>query len=404
MKSPWLLLFGVWLLYGCFGLVATSLAPVASLVITDLGMSHAQMGLAMGAWQFVYIFSAIPSGILLDRIGARYALTLGGLLVGLSALARVLADDAGTLILAVMLFGLGGPIVSAGAPKVVVSAFTGASRRLAMGIYMTGPAIGSIVALSTTHSIFLPLFDQSWRAVLGLWSGLAFCTALVWFALATLVKSSATIGKPSARVSQIRVIARLIKRPTVATILLMSISIFMFNHSLNNWLPELLRTHGLSAVKAGYWASIPTVIGILGSLIIPRLATPRGRFNILFGLSLVAFIASVLLRFNEPGVLLSGLLLQGIARSSLMTVLILILVELPEVGGRYAGVASGLFFAAAELGGVAGPLALGLMHDPEAGFSAGLTLLSAISVTVICGSALLRHRSLQVAPGSPRAG
>ena len=396
-------MFGVWLLYGCFGLVATSLAPVASLVIADLGMSHAEMGLAMGAWQFVYIFSAIPSGILLDRIGARYALTLGGILVGLSALARVFADDAATLILAVMLFGLGGPIVSAGAPKVVLSAFTGSSRRFAMGIYMTGPAIGSIIALTTTHTVFLPWFDHSWRAVLGLWAGIVFCATLGWFALATLVNSSTTIGPPPERVSQARAIANLIKRPTVVIVLLMSISIFMFNHGLNNWLPELLVSHGFSAVNAGYWASIPTVIGILGSLIIPRLATPQGRFNILLGLSVVAFIASVLLRFSEPGALLSGLLLQGIARSSLVTVLILILIELPEVGGRYAGVAGGLFFAAAELGGVAGPLALGLMYDPQAGFAAGLTLLSIISVTVICGSALLRHRSGQVAGGSPRA-
>ena len=65
----WLTLFGVWLLYGSFGLVATSLAPLASLIIDDLSMTHTEMGLAMGAWQLVYIFSAVPAGILLDRIG-----------------------------------------------------------------------------------------------------------------------------------------------------------------------------------------------------------------------------------------------------------------------------------------------------------------------------------------------
>ena len=151
------------MLYASFGLIATSLAPLASLVIIDLGMTHAEMGLAMGAWQFVYIFSAVPSGILLDRIGARHALAIAGIVVGLSALARVFADDATGLILAVMLFGVGGPIVSAGASKVVILSFTGSSRGLAMGIYMTGPAIGSIISLTTTHSILLPFFDNSWR-------------------------------------------------------------------------------------------------------------------------------------------------------------------------------------------------------------------------------------------------
>ena len=64
------------MLYGSFGLVASSLAPVASLVIEDLKMTHAKMGLAMGAWQLVYIFSALPAGMLLDRLalGTRWRL------------------------------------------------------------------------------------------------------------------------------------------------------------------------------------------------------------------------------------------------------------------------------------------------------------------------------------------
>jgi sugar phosphate permease len=88
LSTRWLLLFGVWMLYGSFGLLASSLAPLASLVIEDLQMTHAEMGLAMGAWQLVYIFSAVPAGMLLNRVGAWYAMALGGILVGISALAR----------------------------------------------------------------------------------------------------------------------------------------------------------------------------------------------------------------------------------------------------------------------------------------------------------------------------
>ena len=65
----WLLLFGVWLLYGAFGLIATSLAPIAALVIDDLNMTHSEMGLAMGAWQLVYIAAAVPAGCELPAPG-----------------------------------------------------------------------------------------------------------------------------------------------------------------------------------------------------------------------------------------------------------------------------------------------------------------------------------------------
>lgn len=388
----WLLLFGIWLLYGSFGLIATSLAPIAALVIADLEMTYTGMGLTMGAWQLVYIAAAVPAGILLDKIGARPALALGGFLVGLSALARAYAVDTETMVMAVMLFGLGGPIVSAGAPKVVVANFEGSSRGLAMGIYMTGPAIGSIVSLTLTNSLLLPVLENSWRAVMVLWSAVAFAAAIAWYLLAS--RQPGASGTPaSAGVSQLRVIANLVSKPAVMIVLAMSVCVFLFNHGLNNWLPELLKSHGMPAISAGYWAAVPTVIGIMGSLIIPRLATPERRFVILFILAAAAFISSLMLRFDSGPILMAGLIMQGLAKSSLMTVLILTLVELPEIGERYAGVASGIFFSAAEIGGVLGPLLLGMLYIPGAGFGNGLWLLSAVAMMLTIGALHLLQRS-----------
>ena len=391
-SHKWLLLLGVWLLYASFGLTMTSLAPMAALIISDLNMSHGAMGLAMGAWQAVYIFAAVPAGMLLDRLAPRTALAIGGTLIGLSAAARMFAVDATTLVAAVMLFGLGGPIISAGAPKVVVSAFQGQDRGLAMGIYMTGPAIGGVISLTATHAVLLPMFDNSWRAVMGLWTGVTVAAIVIWVLISTFLGHTENKTPAKGQPSQLTVISELIRKPTIIIVLLMSIFVFMFNHGLNNWLPALLQSHGLSAVNAGYWAAIPTVIGIAGSLIIPRLATPERRFQILIGLSIAALLASLLLRFSDPSSLITGLMLQGIARSSLMTVLILSLVELPEIGERYAGVASGMFFSAAEVGGVLGPLTLGLLYSPSAGFSSGLWLISGIASMMVAGAIVLQHR------------
>ena len=70
-----------------------------------------------------------------------------------------------------------------------------------------------------------------------------------------------------------------------------------------------------------------------------------------------------------------GLVLEGLARSSMMTVLILTLVELKGVGKERAGTAGGLFFAAAEIGGVGGPITLGILYDATGDFSLGLSVL-----------------------------
>jgi CP family cyanate transporter-like MFS transporter len=262
----WLLLSGVWFLYAIFGLVATSLSPLVLLIESDLSLTHVQMGTIMGAWQLVYIFSAIPCGIFLDRVGPRIALTIGVLLIGLSVFARGYAGNFTELLLAVMLFGLGGPIISAGAPKVVTEWFEGSSRGLAMGIYMTGPAIGGIISLTMTHSILLPAFGESWREVMYLWAGVGVVGALVWLlvtshpAMQAGMQARKQEHTSSSSLPQGQILRLLIKQPAVLLVLTMSVGVFLFNHGLNNWLPELLRTAGMSLIEAGYWAAVPTVI------------------------------------------------------------------------------------------------------------------------------------------------
>jgi len=132
-------------------------------------------------------------------------------------------------------------------------------------------------------------------------------------------------------------------------------------------------------------------VGIAGSLLIPRLATPERRFSILLGLCASAALASLLLQSASDVSLTVGLLLQGIARSSLMTVLILTLVELQGIGQKHVGAASGLFFTAAEVGGVLGPLGLGLLYEFTGGFSAGLYALTAVAVALMLMTQRLRR-------------
>jgi cyanate permease len=174
-------------------------------------------------------------------------------------------------------------------------------------------------------------------------------------------------------------------------ILLMAIGIFMFNHGLNNWLPELLSVDGMSAVAAGYWATVPTLVGIFASLTIPRLAVPQRRLLIFAGLCVCAGLGSVLLHAEPGPALLAGLFLQGIARSTLMTIAMLILVDMREVGERHAGTASGLFFSAAEIGGASGPVIMGVLYDATGGFDAGLYFLTCIAGLLLLGVAQLRR-------------
>ena len=381
----WAMLGGVWLLYFCFGLVATAMAPLVKPVTEELGLSHSAMGSVMGAWPLVYIVSAIPCGALLDRFGPGRSLFLAAMIVAASGALRSLATDHVSLFLAVAVFGLGGPLISIGAPKLISLWFKGRDRGLAMGIYITGPALGGISALSLTNSVVMPLAGGSWRTTLLAYAAVALGCGLAWLALSAHGASRSVERGVAAEPKgpQLPVFAGLLRLRAVRIVLLMSICIFFFNHTLNNWLPEILRSGGMDARTAGFWASIPTMVGIAGSLVIPRLAIPSRRLVILLSLFACAALAPLLIQGGTGAVLAGGLGLQGIARGSMATIAILVLMETPEVGSRHMGAAGGLFFSAAEIGGVLGPLTIGFLFDLAGGFAAGLYLLTAVAAALM---------------------
>lgn len=379
------MLFGVWLIYLCFGMTVVGLAPLVGPITRDLDISHGELGSIMGAWPLVYIASAIPLGAVMDRMGPRRALFLGAMVIAASGMLRGVSDSYLAMFLAVAAFGLGGPLISVGAPKVISLWFTGKERGLGMGVYFTGNAFGNIAALSLTNPVALPLAGGDWRLVLIGYGGITVVVACIWLLISAHPASRAMEERTAAErdKGQFQIFKELARVPVVQTIILMSVFMFFFNHALNNWLPEILRSTGMGADAAGYWASIPTAIGVIAALFIPRLAVRERRLIILLLLILGATAASLLLHSPPGPGLAAGVILQGIARGSMTTVSILVLMETDAVGAKRTGAASGMFFAAAEIGGVMGPLTLGATYDMTGGFSAGLYLLTGIALLLV---------------------
>lgn len=375
----WLFLFGVWLVYFCFGVTIASMAPLVTPISEDLGIGNAMMGAILGAWPLLYIAAAVPCGVLLDRVGAGAGLVLAALIMSASAFARSFAVEPWQLMAAVGLFGIGGPLISIGAPKLIALLFEGRARGTAMGIYMTGPYLGGILALSLTNSVVLPAVGD-WRGAMAAYGVMVLLGGLVWLAILALprarpIREAAGAG----RKFDLAAFLEIARAREVQLILVMAIGVFFINHGFNNWLPELLMERGLSPTEAGYLASIPSLIGIIGVLIIPRLATPEWRIRVMGLLFLSTALASLLLHAAPGTVLLTGLVLQGVARSSMMTVAILLLMEARSVPSDRIGVAGGLFFTIAEIGGVFGPLAIGIAADISGGFTVPLFLMTGVA-------------------------
>lgn len=374
----WVMLALLWLLYAAFGLISRSISPLVTPILKDLSMSYGQMGLILGSWQMTYIAVAMVAGAIIDKWGVRRSLFVGIVVIGLSAALRYFPIGFGTLLPVVALFGVGGPMISIGAPKTISIWFKGKSRGTAVGIYTTGLWVGGLVTLAATNSLIMPLTGYSWRLTFVCYGLLTLLIAALWWFLARDIKPTEA-AEPS---SMSTVFGRLVRVRNVRVILIAGLLLFAVAHGFTQWLPKILESRGFSPSIAGFAASIPLLAAIPAVLIIPRLASPhlRGRVVSVFALLLaVALLISVT---TSGFSLFVGLLLFGITGYGMFPLLMLILMDTPEVGSRHMGSAGGIFFCIAEIGGFMGPLIIGTLVDMTETFLAGISFLVILSVVI----------------------
>jgi cyanate permease len=381
----WLMLFGASSVYACFGAVMAAMAVLVKPISESLSLSPLHMGIILGAWQFVYLFASIPTGAMLDRFGLRPCLLLAGLTLAASAALRVVADSFSGLLFAVLLFGLGGPLISLGAPKLVSRWFAGSERGLAMGLYMSSSGIGALLATILTNSTIMPLVGGDWQATFSVYAIVTLISVALWLGIASHPYSRMADRTVPGAVQRLdfRIFGKLLAHKELRVIMLMAFTMFFFIHAMNAWLPEVLRGKGLSLIDAGYWAAVPTIVAIIAALVVTRLALPHRRLSILTGVAIIA-IASVIFLEIQPLALLAFCLMgQGIPRSCLVPIALLMLMESKALGGDSMGAASGLFFTAGQVGGVLGPFLCGLAISATGNYDTPLWIMGLSMVMLL---------------------
>lgn len=388
-RYRWVMLSLLWLLYIAFGLVSRSITPLVTPILNDLRMSYSQMGFILGSWQLTYILVALVAGAILDRWGVQKSIFAGALIIGISASIRFYATGFLTMLIAIVLFGVGGPMISIGGPKTISEWFSGRSRGIAVGIYTTGPWIGGLMALALTNSLVMPLVGGSWRFTFVCYGMLTSVIALVWLFLAR-----ASASKPAdAGASIVEVFKKLIAVRNVQILMIMALFAFAINHGFSNWLPKIFEEHGMSASQAGYAASIPIATGIPAILFIPSLIPPHFRDRMVAILALMTTLNLVLVMKTSGTPLYIGLLVLGFVSSPFMPLMLLMLMESPRVETKYMGAAGGMFFCIAEIGGFSGPSIMGILVDLTGTFMAGTIFLAILCIAIAIMSFFIKAES-----------
>jgi len=264
--------------------------------------------------------------------------------------------------------------------------FSGKSRGKALGIYMTGRGVGELIAFTATNSIVMPLTGYSWRLTFVCYGMLTFAVALLWLLLARDAKPAEDTGSSDMR----KVFGRLIKVRNIRIVLLIGLLSFAIMHGFTNWLPKILENGGLSPTAAGFAASIPLVVGIPAVLLIPHVVPPRLRSRVIALSALLVAVALVLSVATSALPLIMGLVLFGIAANSFLPIMVLILMDSPEVGSEYMGAAGGIFISISQIGGFTGPLIMGVLVDMTGDFLVGTAFLVGLCLFIFAVPFLLR--------------
>lgn len=372
-----------------------SLAPLVQPIQEDLGISYSKMGLVLGFWQLVTIFTFYPLGKIVDRYSQnqRLLLSVAAIAAGASVALRGLTVDFTTLLIAVGLFGLAGPIISLGAPKVTANWFVGRERNFATGVYMSGPTAGVMIGMSLSTTVILPIVD-SWRGVLFICGAAIMLMGIIWYVLARdkphqssqLDSSDGTIHSS---------LAYLLKIRNVRIVLALSIAGFLVMHGLINWAPTILQRHAdLSLANAGFWSGMGVGAGIVGSIIVPAVAFVGIRRIIIAFTLVLTSIGLIGLSISNNNLPILSLILVHFISAPIWPILTLILIETKGIGTRRIGTAMGLAFATAEIGGFGGPLLLGIVQEVFGSIVPGLIVLSVILLLLIFPTIFIKESKI----------
>lgn len=386
----WVILGVVYLCILAFAITLQSVPPILSLVMDELGLSHAQGGLLMSLFALPGVVVSIPAGMLADRYGQKM---IGIVSFGLMIAGAAIFASGGSL----PVLGLGRAVSGAGAmtlmvvaPQLLAQWFRGREMGIAMGVFNTGMPLGTILSLN-----LLSLLGESlgWRASVWLSAGLCF-VALVLFALffAPAPRRSRQTSPPSEG------LFRGIRQAGTA-IWFVGAAWMLFNAaiiSLFTFTPDFLKTAGFSAASAGFLTSMVMAPALLLSPVVGYVIDKVDRKRAIIALAGVALAVLVVLIPQATGWMVGLMLLIGIAQALVPAPIFALAPEVTRPA--MLGLGYGIVSTCLNMGIVAGPAAAGLTKDVTGSYQASYALMSGFSLLIALVVVILGLRRSRIRP------
>lgn len=370
-----------------------SLGILSPTLSSEMQLSPETLSVVASSFFFAYALMQIPSGMLLDRFGARR--TLSVLLIFTTAGAGVfsMADSASELIAARILMGIGCAGIFSGAFFVVNQWVAPDKVMMQTGILNSFAAVGGLCATAPLAALItlFPWRDCFWAFTLGV------AILLVCVAVGLREPSGASGARASRKETLSAVFAgvlRAIARPGVKRLVVVGIPMSVQTAILGAWgAPYLRDVHGLDDIARGNVMLGMALTGIIGH---PTYGLLARRFNtvkyvILGGALTILALTLVLVLVPQPPVPLVAAVFAGIGFFAMYPMIAFAhargLVPAELVGRGVAvtnmGIMSAIAMAQLVFGWIVGLFPAENGVSPEIAYRAGFAVLAAMTSVAI---------------------
>lgn len=394
--------------YAAFLFVWFSVPAWLTPISSQFGLSDTAAGVLVGAVPLTYVPFALASGLVIDRIGSRYAIGIGLFGVGLAHLGRGLAQSFPALLGLTLVLGVAGTGITFGLPKLVSERFPAEWSGTMSGVYLMGLYAGTAIAFGPGRGYIGPALG-GWRPLF-VWSGgLTAVGALLWIVLAGWLgrrepkweqpAGGSDVGRSFTAASIVRDVRRVLTHRELLLLVVIGTMYLFTTHGLQGWLTAILARRGFDPTVAASVTSWLIIAQVAGTAVIPPLSDLlRNRRGMIAASGLLMFVgtAGLVLPTNSgPVALLAAISAAGLGIGGLATFVRSLSLEMEGLGADLAGTAVGLIFAVGEVGGFAGPFVIGTLEDLTGSFAPGLavtalaglvTVAAAIPLTGVEGS------------------
>ncbi|HUQ94210.1 MAG TPA: MFS transporter [Bryobacteraceae bacterium] len=341
-------------------------------------LTPTEKGLALSAIFWSYTALQIPSGMLVDRFGARIPYLIGFIIWSLASAATAFSTTLASLVGLRMVVGLGESVVTPASMRYISLHFEEKNRGLAVGLYMTGTKLGPALGLPVSAYLVTRLGWQSMFLILGLASLVWLIPWLTWVKkddIAALPRQlRAGDGKQSQRVS----VAAILRSPLMWGVIIGTYCYMYFVYYCMTWMPIYFKEqHGMSITEMGWYGGFAfggmAGVAVLGGWAADRMIA-RGfdAVNVRKGFTIAGFVLAAtqtLGVFTDSVPLILFFAVFSLCGLGLATANYWALTQTLIPGGNIAMVV-GIQNTAANLAGIVAPWLTGWMIEKTGSFDA----------------------------------